>query len=305
MLRRVTGRLAQVRPFLTGEEALEDHWPPGLLALYTELEMWSAADRILTHLCAQIDDHSMGAQWGGVLAFMTEATVKLDDGTGGAAAAAVRGRVRRREPDGRTVRRRVRERRSPPGGAGLGPGRAERRSPLRAGTGRGPADGCGHRPGGDPRFLEPPSSPWCLGRSGPSSALRPDRRPPGWPTRRVPARRIGHQSVLRDLDAVPAPDVVHPPLPNGLTEREVDVLRLVAEGLLRTGRSVNDCSSARTRPPTTCAASWARPMPPTAPRPAHPSPPNTVCSGREDDPKPGRLHRCANEPFGVLCRTAP
>jgi len=37
--------------------------------------------------------------------------------------------------------------------------------------------------------------------------------------------------VLRDLDADPAPHAERAPLPNGLTEREVDVLRLVADGL--------------------------------------------------------------------------
>ncbi len=48
---------------------------------------------------------------------------------------------------------------------------------------------------------------------------------------RALARRIGHRRVLRDLDAEPAPHPERAPLPNGLTEREVDVLRLVAEGL--------------------------------------------------------------------------
>jgi DNA-binding CsgD family transcriptional regulator len=48
---------------------------------------------------------------------------------------------------------------------------------------------------------------------------------------RALARRIGHRRVLRDLDADPAPHAERAPLPNGLTEREVDVLRLVADGL--------------------------------------------------------------------------
>jgi DNA-binding NarL/FixJ family response regulator len=37
--------------------------------------------------------------------------------------------------------------------------------------------------------------------------------------------------VLRELEADPAPQLVGAVLPHGLTEREVDVLRLVAEGL--------------------------------------------------------------------------
>lgn len=53
--------MAQVRPFITGKEQLEGHWLPGLLALYTELEMWPAAARLLTHLCDRIDDHRSGA----------------------------------------------------------------------------------------------------------------------------------------------------------------------------------------------------------------------------------------------------
>ncbi|MBK5250541.1 MAG: response regulator transcription factor [Actinomycetales bacterium] len=48
---------------------------------------------------------------------------------------------------------------------------------------------------------------------------------------RALARRIGHRRVLRDLDTDPAPHAESRPLPNGLTEREVDVLRLVAHGL--------------------------------------------------------------------------
>ncbi|MGB3828990.1 MAG: response regulator transcription factor, partial [Ornithinimicrobium sp.] len=46
------------------------------------------------------------------------------------------------------------------------------------------------------------------------------------------ARRIGHRRVLRDLDDVgPAPQAERAAPANGLTDREVDVLRLVAEGL--------------------------------------------------------------------------
>ncbi len=224
MLRRVTGRLAQVRPFITGEEAFEDHWLPGLLALYTELEMWSAADRILTHLCAQIDDHSMGAQWGGVLAFMTEATVKLDD----APAARLLRPLVAEYADGNLMAgqfvgvfgsadRRLAELDSVLGApsADLHFERAlamDRRMGAVTHQAETLASWSRHRARGS----APKAGPTAAGLADEAGAL---------------ARRIGHQSVLRDLDAVPAPDVVHPPLPNGLTEREVDVLRLVAEGL--------------------------------------------------------------------------
>ena len=79
MLQRVTGGLEQVRPLVTGDESLEDHWLPGLLALYTELEMLEPAARLLTHLRDRLDDYRAGAQWAGVLAFATEAAAKLDD----------------------------------------------------------------------------------------------------------------------------------------------------------------------------------------------------------------------------------
>jgi DNA-binding CsgD family transcriptional regulator len=48
---------------------------------------------------------------------------------------------------------------------------------------------------------------------------------------RALARRIGHRRVLGDLDAEPSPAPARPQLPDGLSERELDVLRLVAAGL--------------------------------------------------------------------------
>ncbi|MGB3829877.1 MAG: AAA family ATPase, partial [Ornithinimicrobium sp.] len=79
MLRRVTGGLEQVRSLITGDESLDDHWLPGLLALYTDLDMLVPAARLLEHLCERLDDYRAGAQWAGVLAFATEAAAKLDD----------------------------------------------------------------------------------------------------------------------------------------------------------------------------------------------------------------------------------
>ena len=224
MLRRVTGRLAQVRPFVTGDEDLSDHWLPGLLALYTELEMWAPAARLLTHLCERIDDHRAGAQWGGVLAFMTEAAVKLDD----APTARLLRPLLAEYADGNLMT-----------GQFVGVfGSADRRlAELDSVLGAPSADlhferalAMDRRMGAVTHQAETLAA-WSRHRArgsctagGLSAAALADEAG-------AMARRIGHRGVLRDLDAVPAPDAVHPPLPNGLTEREVEVLCLVAEGL--------------------------------------------------------------------------
>ncbi len=80
MVRRETGAIDQVRPLISGEEGLGDHWAPGLLAIYTELEMTKPASRLLRWML----DHQIGAyegtaQWPGVLAFLVEAAVTLED----------------------------------------------------------------------------------------------------------------------------------------------------------------------------------------------------------------------------------
>lgn len=230
MLRRVTGRLAQVRPFVTGEEHLEGHWLPGLLALYTELEMWPSAARLLTHLCDRIEDHRTGAQWGGVLAFMTEAAVKLDD----APTAELLRPLVAKYADGNLM-----------AGQFVGVfGSADRRlAELDSVLGAPSADlhferalAMDRRMGAVTHQAETLAA-WSRhrGRSagtaaGAAAGLADEAG--------ALARRIGHRGVLRDLDAVAAPDAVHPPLPNGLTEREVDVLRLVAEGL--SNREIGD-----------------------------------------------------------------
>ena len=224
MLRRVTGRLEQVRPLITGDEDLAGHWLPGLLALYTELEMWAPTARLLTHLCDRIDEHRAGAQWGGVLAFMTEAAVRLDDA-----------------PTARLLRPLLAEFADANLMAGQFVavfGSADRRiAELDSVLGASSADlhfqralAVDRRMGAVTHQAETLAA-WSRHRArgggptgGPSAAALADEAG-------ALARRIGHRGVLRDLDAVPAPDAVHAPLPNGLTEREVEVLRLVAEGL--------------------------------------------------------------------------
>jgi DNA-binding CsgD family transcriptional regulator len=224
MLRRVTGGLAQVRPLITGTEDLAGHWLPGLLALYTELEMWAPTARLLTHLRDRIDDHRAGAQWGGVLAFMSVAAVKLDDAP---TAQVLRPLLADYADDNLMA------------GQFVGVfGSADRFiGELDSVLGAPSADlhferalAMDRRMGALTHQAETLAA-WSRHRArvtrtagGPSAASLADEAG-------AIARRIGHRGVLRDLDAAPAPDAVHRPLPNGLTEREVDVLRLVAEGL--------------------------------------------------------------------------
>ncbi|GAA2166906.1 hypothetical protein GCM10009845_27200 [Pedococcus bigeumensis] len=227
MLHRVTGGLEQIRPLITGEESLEHQWLPGLLALYTGLGMVEPAGRLLRYLSDRLDDYRAGAQWAGVLAFATEAAAKLDDVT---AAACLRPLLTEY--------------------AG---------SNLMAGANAAVFGSADRYLGQLDSLLGDPSADRYFER-----ALEMDRRMgaathqvetltawswhrarAGGPTRgqvcptaaslaeeaRAMARRIGHRRVLTELDAEPAPRVQREPLPNGLTEREVDVLRLVAEGL--------------------------------------------------------------------------
>ncbi len=227
MLRRVTGGLGQVRPLITGDESFEEHWLPGLLALYTELEMSVPAARLLTHLCARLGDLRSGAQWAGVLAFTAEAAARLDD----AASAAV-----------------IRPFLGEYAGANLMAGAnaavfgsADRYlAQLDSVLGAPSADQhferaleMDRRMGAVTHQVETLAAwSWHRARRGgppdgqtsPSAARLADEA-------RALARRIGHRRVLRDLDADPAPHAERAPLPNGLTEREVDVLRLVADGL--------------------------------------------------------------------------
>ena len=227
MLRRVTGGLDPVRPLITGGESFDDHWLPGLLALYTELEMWAPAARLLKHLCDRLDDYRAGAQWAGVLAFTTEAAVGLDD----AVSAAVL-RPFLTEYAGANLM----------AGANAAVfGSADRYlAQLDSVLGAPSADEhferaleMDRRMGAVTHQVETLAA-WSRHRAHRGRAT--DGQTSSLATRladeaRAMARRIGHRRVLRDLEADPAPSAEHAPLPNGLTEREVDVLRLVADGL--------------------------------------------------------------------------
>jgi len=80
MLRRESGAVQRVRPLITGTEAPTEHWAPGLLALYTELELDEPVARLLHWLLADgLALYRDSAQWPAVLAFLVEAALHLGD----------------------------------------------------------------------------------------------------------------------------------------------------------------------------------------------------------------------------------
>ena len=80
MLRRETGSVEQVRPLVTGREDPHQVWAPGLLALYTALELDEPAARLLRWLLGpELARHRESAQWPAVLAFLVEAALHLQD----------------------------------------------------------------------------------------------------------------------------------------------------------------------------------------------------------------------------------
>lgn len=80
MVRRETGGLERIRSLITGDEPTTGRWPPALLALYTELGMHAAAQRILHELLSRdLALEAPSARWPGLLAFMAESAVALSD----------------------------------------------------------------------------------------------------------------------------------------------------------------------------------------------------------------------------------
>ncbi len=80
MLARETAALGRFRPFLDGNEALSGRWVPGLLALYTELGLEAGMRRTLNHLLERdLSAHIGQAQWPMEMVFMTEAALAVSD----------------------------------------------------------------------------------------------------------------------------------------------------------------------------------------------------------------------------------
>jgi DNA-binding CsgD family transcriptional regulator len=80
MIRRELGGLDEFRRFLDGTERFEGRWVPALLALYTELGIERGIRRALDHLLDRdTTSHTDEAQWPMQLCFMIEGALALDD----------------------------------------------------------------------------------------------------------------------------------------------------------------------------------------------------------------------------------
>ena len=80
MIRRETGRLDAVRPLVTGDEQFAGRWLPGLLALYTELGLTDGMRRTFRTLLARdVESYVADARFPIELAFMADAAADLGD----------------------------------------------------------------------------------------------------------------------------------------------------------------------------------------------------------------------------------
>ncbi len=80
MLSRETGTLGRFRPYIDGHETFAGRWVPGLLGLYTELGVGDGVRRALRHLMSKdLATRSNEAQWPMELAFLTEAALAVAD----------------------------------------------------------------------------------------------------------------------------------------------------------------------------------------------------------------------------------
>lgn len=80
IVRREIGGLERARPLVTGREDPGQHWAPALLAMYCEFELREPAARLLTKLIDRELPHlGASATWPAVLAFLCEAAIWLND----------------------------------------------------------------------------------------------------------------------------------------------------------------------------------------------------------------------------------
>ncbi|MGH2929121.1 MAG: response regulator transcription factor, partial [Solirubrobacteraceae bacterium] len=80
MIRRETAGIERIRPLLDGREDFAARWVPGLLALYTELGIPAGVRRGLSHLMDRgLAPRGDEAQWPMVLVFMVEGALFLED----------------------------------------------------------------------------------------------------------------------------------------------------------------------------------------------------------------------------------
>lgn len=80
MIRRECGDLKRYSGFLDGTEAFAGRWVPGMLALYTELGCEAGMTRALSHLLGRnLGERTGYAQWPMELVFMVEAALELGE----------------------------------------------------------------------------------------------------------------------------------------------------------------------------------------------------------------------------------
>ena len=80
MIRRETGDLKKFAGFVDGSETFAGRWVPGLLALYTEVNCEAGMTRALNHLLnRKLGDRTDEAQWPMELVFAVEAALGLGD----------------------------------------------------------------------------------------------------------------------------------------------------------------------------------------------------------------------------------
>ncbi len=78
LIQRETSGLKRFAGFVDGSETFAGRWVPGLLALYTELKCEPGMTRALNQLIGRnFDDHTEEAQWPMELVFMVEAALEL------------------------------------------------------------------------------------------------------------------------------------------------------------------------------------------------------------------------------------
>jgi DNA-binding CsgD family transcriptional regulator len=78
MIRRETGNLKKFAGFVDGSETFAGRWVPGLLALYTEVDCEAGMTRALNHLLnRKLGDRTDEAQWPMELVFAIEAALQL------------------------------------------------------------------------------------------------------------------------------------------------------------------------------------------------------------------------------------
>ncbi len=80
MVRREAGRLGPARAVIDGHEPLDEHWAPALMVLYVELGMAGPARRMIEHVLGGVSErHRASARWPGTLAFLGEAAAAHGD----------------------------------------------------------------------------------------------------------------------------------------------------------------------------------------------------------------------------------